>query len=75
MYLKTRPAKIAWIVALNLFVGVFSYLFFRNIGDILEDSGWWIIVVMCIIITGIRIAVDLQPFIEWRDGYRKTDNK
>jgi len=75
IYLWEHPIKLAWILAVNAIIGAFSFYFFKDITSILGDGGIWVIIVCCIVITGVRVAVTLQPFIEWRDGYRKTNNK
>jgi hypothetical protein len=70
-YLWANPWKLAWIIAANAIIGAFAFYFFKDISAILEDGTIWVILVCCIIITGVRIAVTLQPFIEWRDGQNR----
>lgn len=72
-YLIGNKAKMAWVIALNLIVGAFSFYFFKDIQDILADNSIWAIIGICLLITAIRVAIDLQPFIEWRDGLEKKD--
>lgn len=67
-YLKSNPDKVAWIIGLNLLLAVLGYAFFSNIVEILGDNPLWAIILVCILITGIRVVIDLHPFIEWRDG-------
>lgn len=67
-YLIKNPAKLAWILSANAIIIAFAYYFFSNITEILGDNPIWIIVVACILITGTIIAIQLQPFMEWRDG-------
>ncbi len=70
-YLLAKPGKLIWIVGLNLLLGVIGYAFFSQIEAILQDNPFWLIVVVCIILTIIRIVIDLQPYIEWKDGNTK----
>lgn len=72
-YLIGNKAKMAWVIALNLIVGAFSFYFFKDIQDILSDNSIWAVIGICLLITAIRVAIDLQPFIEWRDGLEKKD--
>lgn len=67
-YLIKKPLKLAWILAANAIIITFSYFFFSNITEIVGDNPIWMIVVVCILITATIIAIQLQPFIEWRDG-------
>jgi hypothetical protein len=67
-YLLAKPGKMAWIIGVNLALALIGYAFFSDIGNILGDNPVWLIVMVCIILTIIRIAVDLHPFIEWKDG-------
>lgn len=67
-YLLAKPGKLAWILVANLVLAIISTVFFADIKSILGDNPLWLIVVVCIIITIVRIAIDLQPFIEWKDG-------
>ena len=67
-YLMANPAKIAWIVAANLIMGGFSFFFFKEISDITRDSGILAVIGICIFITITRVVIDLQPYIEWKDG-------
>ena len=67
-YLWSKPWKLAWLIAANAIIGAFAFYFFKNIQEILGDGTIWVIIVCCIIITGVRIGSTLQPFIEWRDG-------
>jgi hypothetical protein len=74
-YLIGNKSKIAWIIALNLIVGAFSFYFFKDIQDIIGDNSVWAVVGICALITAIRVAVDLHPFIEWRDGLEKKERE
>lgn len=74
-YLIGNKSKIAWIIGLNLFVAAFSFYFFKDIQDIIGDNSVWAVVGICVLITAIRIAIDAQPFIEWRDGLDKKERE
>jgi hypothetical protein len=74
-YLIGNKSKIAWIIGLNLFVAAFSFYFFKDIQDIIGDNSVWAVVGICVLITAIFIAVQLQPFIEWRDGLEKKERE
>ena len=67
-YLINKPGKLAWIIGVNLILAAICYVFFSNIVEILGDTPLWAIILVSILITAIRIAIDLQPFIEWKDG-------
>lgn len=67
-YLWKNPLKLLWIFAAYAIMGAFSYYFFKDLSDILGDNGFWVILLICLLITGVFVAVTLQPFIEWRDG-------
>ena len=67
-YLMSKTGKLVWIIGVNLIWASLSYAFFSNITEILGDNPLWAIILICILITAIRIAIDLQPFIEWKDG-------
>lgn len=74
-YLISKKSKIAWIIAVNLIIGGFCFYFFKDIQDIIGDNSVWAVVGICILITAIRIVVDLHPFIEWRDGLGKKERE
>ncbi len=67
-YLLKKPSKLAWILAANAIIIAFAYYFFSDITEIMGDNPIWMIALICILITATVIAVQLQPFIEWRDG-------
>lgn len=68
IYLWSKPWKLVWLIAVNAIIGAFATYFFKNLSDILDDNGFWVILLICLLITGVFVAVILQPFIEWRDG-------
>lgn len=74
-YLIGNKSKIAWIIALNLIVGGICFYLFKDIQDIIGDNSVWAVVGICALITAIRVAVDLHPFIEWRDGLEKKERE
>ena len=74
-YLIGNKSKIAWIIALNLIVGGISFYFFKDIQDIIGDNSIWAVIGISVLITAVRVAVDLHPFIEWRDGLDKKERE
>lgn len=68
IYLWSKPWKLAWLIAVNAIIGAFATYFFKDLNDILGDGTIWVVIVCCIIITGVHVASTLHPFIEWRDG-------
>lgn len=67
-YLLAKPGKLTWIVGANIALAIIGTAFFANIEAILGDNPLWLIIMACIILTIVRIAIDFQPFIEWKDG-------
>lgn len=67
-YLVKHPLKIFRLIFGYAVMGAFAYYFFDDIENILGDNGLWVIILICLLITGVFVAVTLQPFIEWRDG-------
>jgi len=71
-YLLKNPIKLAWIFAVYAIMGAFAYFFFKDLQEVLQDNGLWVIILICLFITGVFVAVTLQPFIEWRDGKNRN---
>jgi hypothetical protein len=67
-YLVAKPIKLAWLLAINAIIGTFAFIFFKNISDILGDGSLLVVIVICMLITGVHVASNLQTFMEWKDG-------
>lgn len=74
-YLINKKVKLAWIIIANLIIGGFSFYFFKDIQDIIGDNSVWAVIGICVLITAIRVVIDTQPFIEWRDGLDKKERE
>lgn len=74
-YLLSKKGKMTWMIAANLLIATICYFFFKEITDIVGDNGVVLVVFICVLITVIRVIVDLQPFMEWKDNYDKNKSK
>jgi len=45
IYLWSKPWKLVWLIAVNAIIGAFATYFFKNLSDILDDNGFWVIIV------------------------------
>ncbi len=69
-YLITKPAKILWLLVLNILVQIIGICIFS--GDVYAENGTLVMVLLSIFITAIFILGNAQPFKEWKDGLPKT---